>query len=115
MFAPYPHGETVSILTQGATGVDPATNNSLYGTTATTVVEGCAVSPRTEEEITGNGRLGVVRGLNAYMPAGTVVTATDLVEINGVTYRIDGDPAYWKNPYTGRRPGVVLALTRVEG
>ncbi len=114
MFAPYPAGETVTILTQGQIGTS-GYNDPIYGTVATTIVEGCAVSPRSEDEITGNGRHGVVIGLNVYLPAGTVVTVNDLVDVGGVTYRIDGQPAVWANPYTGRRPGIVVALTRIEG
>lgn len=115
MFAPYPNGETVTVLTQGVTGVDPETNNEIRGTTATTVVEGCAVAPRAEDELTQNGRTGVVRGLNVYMPYGSAVTALDLIQVAGATYRVEGQPGFWRNPYTGRRPGVVVALTRVEG
>lgn len=112
--APYPHGESVTVLTQGVTGAD-SQNNPIYGTVASTIVDGCAVAPRTEDEVTDNGRFGVVKGLTVYLPADTVIAAVDLVEVAGLTYRIDGDPAAWRNPYTGRRPGIAINLTRVEG
>jgi hypothetical protein len=35
--------------------------------------------------------------------------------VRGQVYLVDGDPAVWRNPYTGWQPGAVVTLGRVDG
>lgn len=49
-----------------------------------------------------------------YMPTGTVFGAHDRVTARGLRYEVDGETREWHHP-SGRRPGNVATLRRVEG
>lgn len=78
-------------------------------------LDGCAVAPRTSGDITDRGRSGVVVGLTLYAPHGTDVRHTDLFDIDGTRYEVDGEDGSWLSPYTGWAAGIEVALRRAAG
>lgn len=113
MPAPYPFGETVTVIRAGAPTQDDY-GNDVPGPNVETPVGGCAVWPRTSSEDV-QGRLQVLEGLNVVAPYGTDVRPHDRVRVRGVLYDVDGDPGEWRSPLTGTQAGVQIALTRVTG
>jgi hypothetical protein len=81
-----------------------------------TELVGAFTSPRESPEVVGErGRQGVVLGLTLYGPTGLDVLRTDLVEVDGVTYEVEGEPGVWRHPRTGWDAGMTVALRRPEG
>lgn len=83
-------------------------------------ISGCAVAPRTTSEIDAPGRTGVIVGLTLYTPAGADLKRQDIVIIddgdpNPGRWEVEGEPGEWRNPYTGLRAGIEVALRRAEG
>lgn len=78
-------------------------------------LEGCTVAPRSSGDIADRGRQGVIGGLSLYAPYGVDIVHTDLVEVDGVLYEVDGDPGPWKSPFTEWEAGVEIALKRAAG
>lgn len=107
-------GETVTVWARTQTGTDRY-GKPVYGWPVGTEVAGAAIAPRSSEEPTEVGRQAVITGLTVYLPTGTTVTAYDRLTIRGAVYEVTGEPGDWRNPYSGRRPGVELAVTRVAG
>lgn len=85
------------------------------GTSARAILDDAFVAPRESTGTTERGREGVVVGLTLYAPHGTRIEPSDLFEVDGVTYSVEGDPGVWCHPATGWRAGVVAALTRAAG
>lgn len=110
----YPAGKTITIL-RGAPGGFDAYGDPVASTVARIDVPGCAIVPRYSSEPTERGRNGVIIGLSAYVPASAGITHTDRVEIDGVAYLVEGEPALWSSPFTGWTPGVEVALKRAVG
>lgn len=77
-------------------------------------IAGAFAAPTSSASIRGDGRDGVTVGLTLFAPYGTELHHDDRIEVDGVLYRIEGAPAEWSSP-TGWRPGVQVALVRVEG
>lgn len=73
-----------------------------------TVVEGCAVQPRTSSEL-ADQRTTVISGYAAFMPPGTQVKATTRVRWREQLYEVDGDVADWPGEH------VQVQLKRVRG
>lgn len=113
MFA---HGETVTIQTAGTT-TDPYSGDTTEDWDNPTEVEvtGVGIEPRPSSEPVENARNSVVSGFTLYLPPGTSVTAQNRVVVRGGTYDVLGDPATWRNPFTGWEPGVVVQVGRTEG
>lgn len=86
----------------------------LSGDTRTNL-DGCFVAPRSSEDTDDRGRQGVVVGMSLYGPYGTDLVHTDLVEVDGVRYELEGDPGQWKNPLTGWEAGFEQAIRRAAG
>lgn len=78
-------------------------------------IDGCSIAPRTTVDITDRGRHGVVVGLSLFTPYGVDVVHTDLLEVDGVEYEVDGDAGPWKSPFTQWEAGMELALRRAAG
>jgi hypothetical protein len=77
-------------------------------------IPGCAIAPRQAGEQIGQGRYAVTSGLTVYAPAGADVLPSDRLRVRGVLYEVDGEPADWRSPYSGRTPGMEIPLTRVQ-
>lgn len=111
----FPFGETVQILSP-ATTTDAYNNTVEDWTTPTeTPVEDVGVEPRPSTEDNRDARNAVTSGFTLYMPAGSVVTAKNRIRVRGDDYAVDGEPAEWRNPFTGWEPGLVVQTKRMEG
>jgi hypothetical protein len=110
MFA---NGETVTVLPGPATFDaygDPIASTRVGGD-----ILGCGVAPRYSTEPTVRGRQGVIVGLSIYAPAGSDILFTDLLEVRGQVYMVEGDAADWVSPFTGWAPGMEVAVKRAVG
>jgi hypothetical protein len=96
-------------------GGHDAYGDPVAGTVQRAIIEGAFVAPRQSTEPDDRGRAGVVVGLTLYAPHGTQIAPSDLIEVDGVSYHVEGEPGVWEHPATGWRPGVVAALTRAAG
>lgn len=85
------------------------------GTPTETAVTALAVEPRPSGEPVQDARNAVVSGFTLYLPTGTAVTAQNRVRVRGEVYEVIGDPARWRDPFTGFEPGIVVQVQRVEG
>lgn len=87
------------------------------------VVAGCSIYPNTVTETvsrktgteTITGQDTVVAGLTVLMPPDTDVVSSDLVEVDGTLYDVNGVPSRWKSPATGRRSCVEVQLKTGTG
>lgn len=112
----FPHGETVTILTptQVADPYSGETSDDWSAPTETDVY-GVAVEPRPSSEPTQDARNAVTSGFTLYLPPGTAVTPTNRVRVRGNDYGVLGEPAEWRNPFTGWTPGLVVQVGRTAG
>jgi hypothetical protein len=110
----FPFGESVT-FEASVSGSDDVHGNPVETWAAAVVVEGCAFDPGGSVESVEPGRNAVVSNPRVFAPFGTVVGARDRVTVRGLVFVVDGDPAQWRNPYTGSTPGVVVNLERVGG
>jgi hypothetical protein len=78
-------------------------------------IDGCAVAPRSTSDITDRGRHGVIVGLSLFTPYGADIVHSDLLEVDGVTYEVDGEAGPWKSPFTQWEAGMEIALKRAAG
>jgi hypothetical protein len=107
----FPFGDQITVVARTAAGRD-GDGNTTY-TTVNTVVRGQFVPAGSVELVQG---LDVVTNQpTVYLPAGTVVKATDQVVAAGVTFEVDGAPNAPVNGFTGWAPGVVVRLRNVTG
>jgi hypothetical protein len=113
MPAPYPLGETITILRPGAPTQDDY-GNDVPGADEENDVPGCAVWPRSSDE-DNRSRQQVTQGLNVVAPYGTDIRPADRVQVRGLVYTVDGEPGSWRSPLTGTEGGVQVSLTRVTG
>lgn len=106
-------GETVTVRHR-TQGPDDRYGNPTW-TWADLDVDGCAVAPRSSAEPAQVGRQAVITGLTVYLPTGTEIGPHDRVLVRDIEYEVEGEPGDWRNPYSIRRPGIEVALTRVAG
>lgn len=109
-------GETVDVLTAG-TVTDPYSQQSSedWDHPTEVPVEGVAVEPRPSSEPVQDARNAITSGFTLYgMPAGSV-TAQNRIRVRGIVYDVLGDPADYRNPFTGTAPGLVVQVGRTEG
>lgn len=78
-------------------------------------LDNCAVAPRSSSDITERGRQGVIVGLSLFAPYGSDVIHSDLLEVDGVLYEVDGEAGPWKSPFTEWEAGLEIALRRAAG
>ena len=112
----FPYGETVTVL--AAQLVEDEYGNTVESwDTPTTVatVPGVGVEPRPVSETFNDDRNAVTSGYTLYLPAGVAVTAQHRVEVRGEVWPVLGDPAEWRNPFTGWQPGMVVQVGRTDG
>jgi hypothetical protein len=111
---------TATIVRANPGGTDQF-GDPIAGTTVEIDVPGAAWAPRTQgagpsaSEIHDRGRQGVIEGLSVYLPYGTDLRPTDQLRLDGVLYEVEGDPGSWWSPFTGRTPGIEVAVRRAEG
>lgn len=60
-------------------------------------IEGCEIEPLGSDESEDVGRSGTVTRIRIFAPGpvSRAITATDVVEARGETWRIDGEPDVW--------------------
>lgn len=109
----FTYGETITVM-PGPPGTD-SYGDPLPITRTGGDITGCAVAPRYSTEPTERGRQGVIVGLSIYAPTGSDILFTDLIEVRGQVYMVEGDPGDWVNPFTGWAPGMEIALKRAAG
>lgn len=110
------HTETVTVIRRPV-GYDPY-GDPPPGPTVEIEVDGCAVAPRTsarEGEYHTYDRDALVAGLRIFTPADADIRYTDQVRVRGEVYEVEGEPAPWSSPYSGRQPGRVVMLRRSQG
>lgn len=108
-------GETVTVQTGTATTDRNGNSVVSWADPTETSIDGVALAPIQAGEDNANSRQGVVIGWTAYIPPGNSIEPTARIVARGNTYEIDGEPADWRDPYTGRKAGLELTLRRVEG
>lgn len=114
MFA---HGETVT-RQRGAATTDPYSDEATsidWSTPDELEIPGCGFNPGQSSEPVQDARNAVITKPEVYAPPGSDVLAGDRLVVRGKTYEVDGDPADWRNPFTGWAPGLVIPLKVVEG
>lgn len=109
----FPDGETVTLVRRTRAPDPDQFGNDVYTTTQTDIT-GCVVWPRGSSEVP-QGQDTVTSGLTVLLPPATAVEAVDAVIVHGDRYEIDGEPAIYHSPFTGRDPGVEINLTRITG
>ena len=85
-----------------------------WAAAATVTIDGCALQPASTGEVTDPTRTAVTTRWNLFAPPGADLLPSDRVDVDGVTYEIDGDPQDWSAP-GGRLDHIAAALVRVDG
>lgn len=85
-----------------------------YTETVTEIPE-AFYAPRRSTDTDQLGRDGIVVGLDLYYPYGWDLDRSDFVDVDGERYRIIGEIAPWRSPFTGWEAGAVVSLERGEG
>lgn len=94
-------GSTIQVL--------PRTGNT-FGTAV--AVAGVGVAPREQGDPLVDVWPPMLSGRTVYAPFGSPIHRGDRLVIAGVTFDVDGEPAEWFNPLTGRRAGLVVQTIR---
>lgn len=105
---------TISRIRAMPSGVDPY-GDPIPGTEQATEIVGAFVAPRMSNDINDAGRTGVIVGLTLFVPFATDIVHTDHFDVDGIRYRVDGEPGNWRNPFTDWKAGATVALVRAEG
>lgn len=79
------------------------------------LIHGVAFDPGGSLEPTQDGRGSVVTSPRLFVPSASDVGPHDRVEVDGVTYDVEGTPGRWRNPFTGSTFPLVVNLKLVEG
>lgn len=84
---------------------------------ATFEVSRCAFAPRTRVGTENNVRANTVTAeAELYVPPWAGIESSDQVELaDGTTWEVEGRPENWASPFTGWRPGDLVALKRITG
>lgn len=117
----FPHGETVVRLRR-LMATDPYSDESApraWGDEGhepdALEIEDCAFNPGGSAEVSADGRSIVTTNPTVYAPIDADVKAGDRLVVHGVAYDVDGNPAAWRNPFTGWAAGMAVSLELVEG
>lgn len=79
-------------------------------------VPGCALAQQSTGETPGDRRNEVTTRLRLLAPASADLHAGDEIELpEGRRFRLRGDPAAPRSPFTGWRPGLVIDIDEVRG
>lgn len=114
----YAFGETISVLDGVATSRD-GDGNDVQTFPQKATYDNVPIAPTDGNGAGANEAVQaqdqVIIGLTIYPPDGADITAVDRIVVRGETWDVVGLPQPWVSPYTGRRPGMVVALKRVTG
>lgn len=108
-----PTNGVVVRVRRGPGGVD-AYGDPIPGADTRSTIADAFTAPRSSADL-NERRQGVIIGLTLYAPLDADIKHTDLIEVDGVLFEIDGEDGRWLHPFTGWRAGIEAALTRVEG
>ena len=104
-------GEVVTLLVAAPDGED-SSGEPIPGYDIETPIADCVVWPSGSREELEVGVSGTVDEWIVAFPAGTVVPADARVRIRGRVFNAVADGFAWRNPMTGRRPGVTATFKR---
>jgi len=105
-------GEPVVVIRMVGGGEDDY-GDPLPSEESRTTVEHCAVAPLKLDEDRDTDGARVLDGFTVYLPHGTDVLASDLLEVRGGVYHVDGVPGVWVNPYSVSHPRGVEVVLRL--
>lgn len=109
-------GEPVSRIRAGGTSGVDRYGNPIPGADVEVALPRAAFDPGGSLEPVEVGRAPVVTTPKAYWrDVAPDVQATDRLRVRGIVYRVEGRPALWVNPHTGRTAGLVVELRSDEG
>ena len=114
---PFPHGETVTRL-RGVAAEDPYSDEETdldWDDPDELSIPNCGFDPGGSTETVTVDRTPIVTQPTVYAPSGVDVTALDRLVVRSRTWQVDGDPAEWRNPFTGWEPGMLIRLKAVDG
>lgn len=115
-----PFGRDIVIVSHGPSTPDRY-GNAAPGPERRSTLTGCSLDPRSGRSgrsgrsVHGAGRDAEIDMMTVYAPAGSNVDVTDLVEIDGARYEIDGIPAVYQSPHAPGAGGVAFEIRRVVG
>lgn len=75
----------------------------------------CAFAPSSSTEGRDIGRDQISDYATLYAPLRSDFRALDRVAVGGSTWDVEGTPAEWRSPFSGREWGMVVSLRRVSG
>jgi hypothetical protein len=107
----FPFGQPITLIRR-TKGAPDSWGNDTWTTTSTVVSGG--FNPGNSVELV-QGQDLLTTQPTVMLPPGTPVAAIDAVQVDGLTYEVDGSPNSPINPFTGWAPGVVVKLKRVTG
>jgi len=97
----FPYGDTVTLITRTKSGVD-GDGNDVFTETSTDLANVPVWDPRFGNTELVQGQDTVFADLAMWLPYDVDVTAYDAVEVRGVRYEVDGSPARFRSPFTGK-------------
>jgi len=113
----FPFGETVTRLRATAV-TDPYSGEATalsWDNPDELPISGCAFDPGTSTEPVTDARNQVITQPVLYAPFGSDITAADRLVVRGRTWKVQGDPGEYRNPFTGWEAGMVIKLEDVQG
>lgn len=79
------------------------------------VIDGAFIAPAGSDEALARGRDGAAIDLTLFLPYDFDLRADDHIRIDGELFRVVGQPARWKNPWTQWEAGQSVGLARGQG
>lgn len=104
-------GEPVVVIRAVGGGEDDY-GDPLPSEESRTTVDNCAVAPLKLDEDSDTDGTRLLDGFTVYLPHGTDVLASDLLEVRGRVCHVDGVPGVWVSPYSASHPRGVEVVVR---
>ncbi len=104
-----------AVITIMRPGTFDAYGDPTVGSFPVATISNAAVAPKQSPDINDHGRHGAVFGATVYLDPGVDIRHSDQVDIEGVTWDVDGEPQYWTDPFTGQPKGIQVDLIRGVG
>lgn len=104
-------GEPVVVIRSVGGGEDDY-GDPLPDEESRTTIDHCAVAPLKSDEDSDTDGSRVLDGFTVFLPHGVDVLASDLLEVRGGVYHVDGVPGVWVNPYSSAHPRGVEVVVR---